>query len=353
MANFPCIYKNAIGKFENLLPADGGIEIDVIDCAAANSTVTLFDTVDNTGTLTLFAAFDAVAGVGLVGSTFAFAGSITVATDTTVTGVTTLNGAVALGDAAGDDITITGSVASDITFKTGADRTITVDSQHLTISTTTAGILTLDAVTEIQMDTILVDVNATGAITLDAVAASQFVVSGAANDLTLGGRNNSIALNDAGNLVLDTNFTATTILGAINEVKTTNLGVTTAGYLASEAIVIGDVVYLDWDAGNVRTGVYLADNTVAAKQNPVGVALTGGGVGTTIYIAAHGQEAIINSLIAANNEGNPAYLDTAGSLTIVPPVTATHTSQIVGTVSTAGAAGVAKIIVQLYEAILL
>jgi len=353
MANFPPLYKNAAGRPENLLPADGGLSIDVIDCASAASTVSLFSTVNNTGTLTLFSAFNGTAGVGLVGSTFAFAGSITVATAVTVAGAAVLNGNVTLGNAAGDDITITGSVASDITFKTGAPRTITVDSQALTISTTTTGILTLVGATEIQLDSILVDVNASGAITLDAVAASQFVVTGATNDLTLGGRNTTIALNDAANLVLDTNFTATTILGAINEVKTANLGTTTPSYLASEAIVAGDVIYLDWDAGNGRVGVYLADNTTAGKQNPVGVALTGGGVSTTIYIATHGQEAIINSVIAANNEGAPAYLDVAGALTLTPPTTTTHTSQIIGTVSTAGGAGVAKIIVQLFEPFLL
>jgi len=353
MANFPVLYRNAIGRAENLLPADGGLAIDVIDCALATSTVALFNTVDSTGTLTLFSAFDGTAGVGLVGSTFAFAGSITVATNATVAGVTTLNGNVLLGNAAGDDITITGSVASDFTFKTGAGRAITVDSAALTISTTTAGILTLVGATEIQLDTILVDVNATGAIQLDAVAASRFVVSGATADLTLGARANTIALNDAGNLTLDTNFTATTLLGAINEVKTTNLGTTTPSYLASDVVTAGDVVYLDWDAGNGRVGVYLADNTVAGKQNPVGVALTGGVAGTTIYIATHGQEAIINSIIAANNEGAPAYLDVAGALTITPPTTTTHTSQIIGTVSTAGVAGVAKIIVQLFEPILL
>jgi len=53
---------------------------------------------------------------------------------------TTLDGAVTLGNAAGDDVTVTGSVASDVTFKQGAARAISVASHasgagnHLSIA---------------------------------------------------------------------------------------------------------------------------------------------------------------------------------------------------------------------------
>lgn len=351
MPNYPALFRNTNGRSENLTEADGGLQIGVIDCEGASSTVNLFSTLTNAGSLALFTAYDGTCSVGTTGSVFTFGGSLTVTTTLTVVGASVLDGAVTLGNAAADDITVTGSIASDLTFKTGATRTITVDSQNLVISTTTSGELQLVGAAQIDLSTILVDVNATGAITLDAVSASQFVVSGASADLTLGARGATITLNEAANTTLDTNFTATSLIGAVNEVKTANLGVTSPSYLASEVISAGDVVYLDWDAGNTRTGVYLADNTVSGKQDPVGVALTGGGIGTTIYIATHGQEAIVNSVITANTEGSPVYLDTTGGVTLTPPtgVGTGDSSQIIGQVSTAGGAGTAKIIVQLRE----
>jgi len=349
MANYPVLFRNTNGRNESLRPTDGGLEIDVIDCAAASSAVNLFSKVDNTGSLALFTSYDSTCTIGTASSVFTFGGGVVVTETLGVSGAATFNGAVALGNAAGDDITITGSVASGITFKTGATRTITVDSADLVVSTTSAGQLSLIGAAEIDLSTILVDVNATGAVTIDAVAASQFVVSGAAADLTLGARGATITLNQAANTTLDTNFTATSIVGALNEVKTANIGTSTPSYLASEIISIGDVVYLDWDAGNGRTGVYIADNTVGGKQDPVGIALTGGAIGTTIYIATMGQEAIVNSLITANQEGSPVYLDASGGVTLTPPTTTNYTSQIIGQVSKAGAAGVAKIIVLLRD----
>lgn len=352
MANFPCLYTNSNGRDENLTEADGGLQIAVIDCEGASSSVDLFPTVDNTGSLALFTSYDSTCTVGAASSVFTFGGGVTVTETMTMTAATVCNGNVTLGNAAGDDITVTGSVASDITFKTGATRTITVDSATMVISTTTSGQLQLVGAAEIDLSTILVDVNATGAVTIDAVSASQFVVSGAAADLTLGARGGTVTLNEAGQTTLNGNFTATSVVGGLNELKTSNLGVSTPVWLASEVVSVGDAVYLDWDAGNARTGVYLADNTTAGKQDPVGIALTGGGVGTSIYIATQGQEAIINSLIAANQEGSPVYLDTSGGLTLTPPPIVPgsgDSSQIVGQVSKAGAAGVAKIIIQLRD----
>ncbi|KKN49140.1 hypothetical protein LCGC14_0645880 [marine sediment metagenome] len=352
MANFPALYRNSNGRDENLTSADGGLLITVIDCAAASEAVSLFPTVDTTGSLALFTAYNSTCTVGAASSVFTFGGGITVTQTLTATAAALFNGDVTLGNAAGDDIIVTGSVAGDLTFKTGATRTIGLDSATMVVGTTTTGQLQLVGAAEIDLATILVDINATAAVTIDAVTASQFVVSGATADLTLGARGATITLSDVSNTGLDANFTATSVLGAINEVKTSNLGTTTPGWLASEVVAVGDAVYLNRDVGNARTGVYLADNTASGKQDPVGIALTGGGIGTTIYIATHGQEAIINSVIAATNEGSPVYLDTAGGLTLTPPPNVPgsgDSSQIIGQVSATGVAGVAKIIIQLRD----
>lgn len=355
MANFPPIFKNALGKFENLLPSDGGLQIDVVDCENANSNVNLFATVDTSGTgsLALFGAWDGTAAVGVASSVFAFGGGITVAENLTVSTNAIFNGDVDLGNASGDSITFTGSVDSDITFENSGVRNITVDSQSLTISTTTSGKLSLDGASEVEINTLLLDVNSTGAVTIDAATASQFVVSGASADLTLGARGATLTLNEAGDTALDSNFTATSVVGALNELKTSNLGVSTPSALASEVITAGDVVYIDWDSGNTRPGIYIADNTVAAKQNPIGVALNSAAIGGAVYVATHGQEAVVNSAITANNEGSPVYLTTAGGVTLTPPSGTGNTSQIIGTVSLSGGAGTAKVIVQLQPPITL
>lgn len=350
MANFPPVFKNTTGRFERLLPSDGGLSINVIDCADASSAVNLFATVNNTGSLTLFSAYNGVANVGLVGSTFAFAGSVTVATNMTVTGNGVINGNVDLGDAAGDTVSVIGSVDTNILFNNGVARSISIDSQALTIATTTTGKLTLNGASEVEVNSLLVDVNSTGAIEMDAVTASRFVVSGAA-DLTLGARTTTITLNDAGNTTLSALFTATSLIGALNEIKTANAGNSTPDFLASQVITAGQIVYLDWDAGNARCGVYIADNTTVGKQNPVGVAINSANIGNAVYIATQGQNVVINSVIASNNEGEPVYLHTTGTVTLTPPTTEGHTSQIVGTVSKAGIAGVAEIIVQMFEPI--
>lgn len=355
MANFAPVFKNASGRLERLLPADGGLEIDVIDCATAASAVNLFATVNNTGSLALFGAFNAAANVGALGSTFAFLGSVTVATNLTVTGNGVINGNVDLGNAAGDTVSVVGSVDSNIVFENAAPRAISIASQNLTITTTTAGILALTGATEVEVNSLLVDVNSTGAITMDAVTASQLVVSGAAADLTLGARAVTITLNEAGNTTLSALFTATSLIGCLNEIKTANAGNSTPDFLASAVITAGQVVCLDWDAGNGRCGVYVADNTVAGRQNPVGVAINSAAIGNPVYIATQGQNAIVASVIAANSEGEPVYLTTAGLVTLVaaesPPLAAGDTSQVIGTVSKAGIAGVAEIIVQLCEII--
>jgi len=57
------------------------------------------------------------------------------------------------------------------------------------------------------------------AVSIDASAASNFTVSGATADLTLGARAATITLNESDETTLDGAFTATSIVGALNELK--------------------------------------------------------------------------------------------------------------------------------------
>jgi hypothetical protein len=63
-----------------------------------------------------------------------------------------------------------------------------------------------------------VDVLGAGAVSIDVAAASNFTVSGATADLTLGARAATITLNETGQTTL-TGFTATSLVGALNELK--------------------------------------------------------------------------------------------------------------------------------------
>ena len=136
----------------------------------------------------------------------------------------------------------------------------------------------------------------------------------------------------------------------------------TPSFTAGEAISAGDVVYIDYD-GVSGPEVLKADATVAGKRDPCGVALNGVGGGGTVYVATAGQKAVINTVIAATNEGEPVYLtgvgagDSAGEVTLTPPQkgvggwVAGDVSQIIGVVALTGAAGTAEILVQMRESI--
>lgn len=340
MANYAPLYLNSTSGNPDKLDSPDGILADIVDCAAG-AAAGLFDSLAG-GTVTVLSTFAGSIPVGDVGSTLAAQGSITAAQNLTVTGNTLLNGNVALGNAAGDDITFPGQVAGDITFDAGGARAITIDSQSLTISTTTAGTLALNSVAGLDLDGNAVTIDAVADFSIGAANASDITVTGAAADLTLGARAATVTLNENGSTAL-VGFTATSLIGALNELnaKTTDNLLT---YKAGEAINAGDLVCLDWDAGDARTEVYLADKDTAGKNYPVGISLTTDVAGNDITVATTG-EVVVNTLIAATNEGLPVFMDNAGALALNPP--GTGVNQIVGIVTQAGIAGAATITIQM------
>jgi hypothetical protein len=84
MANFPPLFITAAGGHERLTPADGGLQIDIIDCAAANSAVQLFNTVNNTGSVSILTSCNAAVTIGASGGVFNFVGGIHVAEGATI-----------------------------------------------------------------------------------------------------------------------------------------------------------------------------------------------------------------------------------------------------------------------------
>jgi hypothetical protein len=151
-------------------------------------------------------------------------------------------------------------------------------------------------------------VGAGAAISLDAVGASNFTVSGATADLTLGARAATITLNEAGNTTL-VSFTATSIIGALNELKSTPSGTT---FTAAVALSLGQATYIS-ATNSVDKATGTADNALARviglAQAAIGAAATGKivteGAATGLFVAG--------LTLAAGDE---IFLSlTAGSLT--------------------------------------
>lgn len=112
-----------------------------------------------------------------------------------------------------DDQTNLTMAANDAALKAVTIQSTNAGTGAANLLLITDDILVADAAT-INMD-------ATGAISLDAATASNFTVSGATADLTFGARAATITLNESGDTTLDAFFTATSIVGALNELATT------------------------------------------------------------------------------------------------------------------------------------
>lgn len=102
----------------------------------------------------------------------------------------------------------TGGSGSAVTVQDSGSTVFSISHDGTTAFTPSAG-------TDFTVDT-----TGAGAISLDSAAASNFIVSGAAADLTLGARGATITLNEAGDTTLNGGFTATSIIGALNELLT-------------------------------------------------------------------------------------------------------------------------------------
>jgi hypothetical protein len=345
MANYPALFLNpTTGRPERLLPADGGLQINAVDSDTVNAAVTLFPLLvaGGGGSFAALASFQGTAAIGHAAGTVAFPGAVTVGTTLVVTGAATVNGHATLGNNVAVDTTTFGSkVASDIVFDPAGPRAISLAGQHLTITTTAASniVVTAAAILDLNCNAATLD----AATTMWLVGVGLTTVKSTTADLTLGARTTTINLNDNSNLSLS-GFTATTILGALNEVRAA-VGTDLPVYKSGEAITAGDVVYLAWHVGNARVEVYKADNTVSGKDRPAGIAKnTVVGAGTDVQVITSG-EALLNSVVAATTEGGYLYLTTNGKV-VQSAVGLTGTITIVGIGSMAGIAGVARCIYQ-------
>jgi hypothetical protein len=120
-----------------------------------------------------------------------------------------------------------------------------------------------------------VDTLGAGAISLDSVAASNFTVSGATADLTLGARGTTITLNSAAPDNALVGFTATSIIGALNELK---VGVTSATQVVIPGLTTTGLG--DGDFGYISAAMTLTKTDADAAASSVSIGANEGTVGS-------------------------------------------------------------------------
>jgi len=200
------------------------------------------------------------------------AGNLTVSCEDTLTIVSTAPGIIDM-----DCRQFTLDTSLDISLDTVSSSNFTVAATSggavtLTLRCTNggagAGNLTLDCKSTLNIDCADCTLDATAAISLTAATASSFTVSGAAADLTLGARAATITLNQASDTAL-VGFTATSIIGALNELKLTGggaafisttipAGASTTDSFASVQDGVAEWLYIIRFNGNIRGGTILA-----------------------------------------------------------------------------------------------
>jgi len=173
-------------------------------------------------------------------------------------------------------------------------------------------------------------IDTTAGFSIDGATASNVTVSGATSDLTFGARGATITLNQVGDTTL-TGFTATSIVGALNELA--NSGVTTlfATYTNGNGATIteGQAVYIS-AANTVDLATATADAAAARVigfVDPIAgiAAAASGDIGTA------GVETVklVGSLTLS--VGDELFLSTtAGSCTNVAPATTGNVIQTIG-----------------------
>jgi len=254
------------------------------------------------------------------------------------------------GGQGGSDNGGTGGIGGNVTINPGqASGAAANGSLFIGTSNTTAIAIGNGTVPTITVDG--------ASFSIDASGASNVTVSGAAADLTLGARGATITLNESGQTTL-TGFTATSIVGALNELAAAGPSAasevsytTTAG----EVLVASNLVSMDNDAGTPRA--YLTDiNEGAERENPVGIAKAGASATAAVTVIVGGEvaipDALWDSVPVVADVGKKVYAGTAanGVYTLTPP-TGTGDNQIKVGIVSFGGAGAVKIVVQIGEGV--
>ena len=216
----------------------------------------------------------------------------------------------------------------------GAASSITSDQQNLTISTNVSGTLAVTSAATLDLNGVAVTLDATSGFSIDGSGAPSNV-SSTADNLTLStitsgdlivtvadGAANDLLLQAHGSVQIPFNadgadsdligFTATSVIGALNELKSegSDVYVTVTGGEVG-GIAVGDAVYLSTADGKA----YFTDADAAASSVFLGVAVDAIAQDATGRVVVAG-EVTSSTDFAAMANGDVLYLDTttAGGL---------------------------------------
>ena len=260
--------------------------------------------------------------------------------DLTSAGIMDLNatGAFTLDTSAG--FALEGATASTVNVTTGALTLSTTTSGDLTLSTTTAGDVLVSSAAEIDLTGVTVDVNGgTGGVTIDCAATADITLTAASNassDIFFAAHGSgNIPFNADGAATL-VGFTASDIIGALNELKATGGGsaLETSYTAGAGGIAVSDAVYIS-----------AADTVLKADASTDTIASRFLGVAEAAILAAATGQIITEGPATARFDngltlaaGEEVYMsETAGNLTNVQPSTSGAVVQVVGYIKNASA----------------
>jgi hypothetical protein len=229
----------------------------------------------------------------------------------------------------------TGGITVDTTAALSLDSTGTASNLTLTATSGSTATLLIE-VTNGGAGTGVLDINADDAITLDSTAAgisldaataSNFTVSGATADLTLGARASTITLNQVdftiGSLTiegqtLDVAFTATSIIGGLNELKAVaGSAYQVKDFYTTTGRTVGQPVIAD---GNASAATAADATVLSTSEGFVGIVLTVGGAGVGEVVTQGRAVSLFAAGVATPVAGDPVYLsETTGRVTPIAP----------------------------------
>jgi hypothetical protein len=252
------------------------------------------------------------------------AGSAGIAVDTT--------GALSLASVGTSDwtnstgtLTISTTTSGDLNLTSASSVVVTgqeavADAVQITASNVAGGV-------DINAGTGGVTLDTTAGFSLDAATASNVTVSGATADLTLGARAATITLNQAdftiGSLTiegqtLDAAFTATSIIGGLNELKAVaGSAYQVKDFYTTTGRTVGQPVIAD---GNASAATAADASVLATAEGFVGIVLTVGAAGVGEVVTQGRAVSLFEAGVATPVAGDPIYLsEVAGRVTPVAP----------------------------------
>jgi hypothetical protein len=262
--------------------------------------------VDGTNVIQMFDFVD-INGGTIDGATVGAASASTGAfTSLTASGATTLNGAVALGDASGDLITVPGTVNSnllftDATYDIGASGATRPRDLFLSRNLTVGGTLTLAGGVNLNGNVTVGDSSA-DTLTINSTITSNLIFTDNTYDIGASGATRPRSLFLAGNITAAGNQTLT---GALTVDSTTDSSSTTTGSIQTDGgIGVAKAVYI---------GTNLTVNSLTATRVPY--ASTSGLLVDSANMTFNGTTLTVNDLTDSSlTVGRVTFAGTAGNL---------------------------------------